>query len=280
MNRGQRSVRLLRLVPPAAAAVVAAGLACGPSPAAAEPLITGIATYALELAPGEESAAALISGDMTYALKRDCTAYRIEAALDMVLTGVGGNSVPMTMRSTLIEDGAALDFDLSGEMAGTAIEEAEGVATQTGDGLTVAVSSPAEKTFAVPGPVLFPVGMVEAAIAAAKAGRTFADFQVFDGSGHGEEVWALSVLIAPVPASEDLGEEALFASGLGFGDLDRWRMTFTYFKPGGADQTPAFSTEAIVYANGFALATVYDLGPVALKLKLIDFSPVPPKPCA
>jgi hypothetical protein len=269
----------LRISRPACLAVVAAVLACGPSPVSAEPLITGTATYALELAPGKQSVAAFISGDMTYALKRECTAYRIEAALDLKISGPTGE-VPMTMRSTLVEDGKALDFDIAGDVGGNVIEKARGTATQTDGGLTVAVSSPSEKSFVVPGPVYFPVAVVEEAIAAAKAGRTFADYRVFDGSGNGEEVWALSVLIVPVPASADLGEEALFAAGLGFEDLDRWRMTFTYFKPGGTDQTPAFSTEAVVYANGFALATVYDLGPVALKLKLIDFSPVPPKPCA
>lgn len=253
----------------------------GAGPLASDPLITGATTYELELDPGKSAAAAAnIFGEMTLSLKRDCSAYRTEVAMDIGLSTPDGKTVPMTMRSTLIESGNTLDFDLSGEFGRSSIEEAKGTARRTDAGLDVSITAPADKAFAVAGPVLFPIAMIEAALAAAQAGQTFADFKVFDGSGHGEDVWSLSVLIAPVSPSEDFGEEALFASGLGFEALDRWRMKFSYFEPDtGGEQVPAFATEAIVYANGFALATVYDLGGVTLRVKLIGFAPLAPTPC-
>lgn len=264
------------MLPGALAILAGAGLAADAS--AAEPLITGTANYAITMTADGASSDGGMSGDMTYALKRECDAYRIEASLDLAIAGPAGD-MPMKMRSVLIERETALDFDLSGDMAGTVIEKAKGTATKTGDGLSVAITEPAAKTWTVPGPVLFPVAMVEEAIRVAEAGGTFAEHKVFDGSGNGEELWTLSLVITPVAESADLGEEALFATGLGFEDLDRWRMKFSYFKPGAGDQMPAFATEAIVYANGFALATTYDLGPVALHLQLIDFTPEAPKPC-
>lgn len=252
------------------------------TPLAAEPLITGSATYEIEFDADKStgSAAAGIFGEMILSLKHDCTAYRTDAAIDITFAPASGKPLKMAMRSTLVEDGDTLDFQIASEMGNAIAERAEGTARRSDDGISVALTAPSKKTFTVAGPVLFPIAMIEAALAAAKAGKTFVDLQVFDGSAEGEEVWSLSVIVTPVAASEDLGEEALFATGLGFEALDRWRMKFSYFKSrAGGDQMPAFSTEAIVYANGFTLASVYDLGGAAVRLKLIDFSPIPPTPC-
>lgn len=251
-------------------------------PLAAEPLITGSATYEIDLDPSRSvNGANGISGEMTMSLTRSCTAYRTDATIDLTFSAPTGRSATMNLRSILVEDGNSLNFDVDGRMGGIVIERSEGIARKTDDGLAVSFSAPEGKTFAAHGPVLFPIAVIEAALDAAKAGKTFAQFQVFDGSGGGEEVWTMSVVITPVPASEDFGEEALFPEGLGFESMDRWRMKFSYFRSDGGigDQTPAFSTEAVVYANGFALATIYDLGGAAVRLKLIDFSPVEPKPC-
>ena len=122
--------------------------------------------------------------------------------------------------------------------------------------------------------------MLEAAIAAAKAGETFREFRTFDGTGSGEEVWTVSVLITPAGADDENEDDALFAAGLGFDDMARWRMGMSYFPPGsGGEQTPAFSTSMVVYENGFAQAAVYDLGEFAMSLTLSEFSPIAPKPC-
>jgi hypothetical protein len=182
--------------------------------------------------------------------------------------------------STHKETGPSLTFDITTSLADMEVDRASGTATRNGDGISVALEEPEERNINLTGDVLFPVAMLEAAIAAAKAGETFREFRTFDGTGGGEEVWTASVLITPADESDDSEDDAAFAAGLGFEDMARWRMALSYFPPGsGGEQTPAFSTSMVVYENGFAQAAVYDLGEIAMQLKLIEFRPTEPKPC-
>lgn len=122
--------------------------------------------------------------------------------------------------------------------------------------------------------------MLKAALAAAKAGETFTELRVFDGSGHGEEVWTLSIIISPEAKVKETADEAGLAAGLGLAGLRRWPMKLTYFPPStSGEQTPAFATSAVVYENGFSLGVAYDYQQFAMQLKLAEFKPIPPKPC-
>ena len=127
---------------------------------------------------------------------------------------------------------------------------------------------------------MFPMAMLEAAIQAAKNGKRFVQYQTFDGAGGGSEVWTVSALISPASAETD-EDEAMFVEGLGYGELEHWRMALSYFPPGSnaGEQTPTFSTSMVVYENGFAQAAVYDFGQFAMKLTLTEIQPIPPKPC-
>ncbi len=164
------------------------------------------------------------------------------------------------------ENGSSLSFELTTSLADMEVDHAQGTATRSADGVSVALTEPTKRTFAIDRKALFPVAMIEAAIAAAKAGETFREFRTFDGTGKGEEVWTVSVLITPAGEDDENEDDALFAAGLGFEDMARWRMGLSYFPPGsGGEQTPAFSTSMVVYENGFAQAAVYDLGQFAMQ---------------
>ena len=177
------------------------------------------------------------------------------------------------------ETGSSLAFDVTTSLADMEVDRAKGTATRTRRHLGRAQGA-GEVDLRSPGDALFPVAMIEAAIAAAKAGETFREFRTFDGTGKGEEVWTVSVLITPAGEDDENEDDALFAAGLGFDDMARWRMGLSYFPPGsGGEQTPAFSTAMVVYENGFAQAAVYDLGEFAMSLKLSEFRPIAPKPC-
>ncbi len=261
---------------------LAAFLATGPA-FAADPLVTGAVIYELELDRVRSGTDPLgsVSGQLVMSLSLDCKAYRSEASLDAAFDSAEGSTLSLAMKSTLVEDGDTLQFELNGVLDGVTVEQSAGTARRTGDGLRVSLTRPAIGERSFDGPIFFPVAMVDAVIAAAKEGKSFAEFKAFDGSGKGEEVWSVSVIIGKVSDDADVGEEALFAAGLGYEKLKRWRMTFSYFPPvAGADQAPAFSTDGIVYENGFTLAAVYDLGAIALRLRLVEFKPLPPKPCA
>lgn len=245
---------------------------------AAEPIATGLAVYDIGLGPAKDGSVAAISGTMSARLERDCDTYITEASLDAEISGPGGVAMPLSVVSSHRETADSLDFDIATSLSDTVVEAASGVATRGPGGLSVAVEEPEVRTVALDGPALFPVAMLEASIAAAQAGETFREFRTFDGTGNGQEVWTVSVLITPAGTAAD-EEEAMFAAGLGFGDLERWRMSLSYFPPGGGEQMPAFSTSMVVYENGFAQAAVYDLGQFAMRLTLTEFQPIPPKPC-
>ncbi|HET7714884.1 MAG TPA: DUF1849 family protein [Bauldia sp.] len=249
-------------------------------PAVAEDLVTGLAVYEVGLDPSKGEGVASISGTMSARLLRECDTYVTEAELEADLTGLDGATLPLIVVSSHAETAKSLSFELTTTLGGMQVDHAAGTATRNDQGISVTLKEPTEREFTLEGDALFPVAMLEAAIAAAKAGETFREFSTFDGTGRGEEVWTVSVLITPVDEDDQDEEDALFAAGLGFEDMARWRMALSYFPPGAnGEQTPAFSTSMVVYENGFAQAAVYDLGEVAMQLKLIEFSPIPPKPC-
>lgn len=261
-------------------AVLAAGCALAGAAQAQAPLVTGLAVYEIGLDPSKRGGLATISGTMTAKLERDCDTWITEAELDADIAGPDGMSLPLRVVSSHRESGPTLTFDISTALADMEVDRAGGTATRNGTGISVALEKPRKRELTLTGDALFPVAMLEAAIAAAKAGERFREFRTFDGTGKGEEVWTVSVLIAPAGENDGTGDEALFAVGLGFDDMARWRMGLSYFPPGsGGEQTPAFSTSMVVYENGFAQAAVYDLGEFAMSLKLTEFRPLKPKPC-
>lgn len=261
-------------------AVLAAGCVFAVPAHAQAPLVTGLAVYEVGLDPSKSAGLGAITGTMTASIERDCETWITEAELDAEIAGADGMSLPLRVVSSHRETGESLTFDVTTSLADMEVDRASGAATRDGDGIAVALDEPEARELTLPGNVLFPVAMLEAAIAAARSGETFREFRTFDGTGNGEEVWTVSALITPVRAGDQNEEDALFAAGLGFEDMARWRMGMSYFPPAsGGEQTPAFSTSMVVYENGFAQAAVYDLGDFAMSLTLSEFSPIPPKPC-
>jgi hypothetical protein len=239
-----------------------------------------MAVYEVGLDPSKDSAVASITGTMSTRLELRCDTYMTDAELNANLVGPDGTGLPLKVVSSHSEGPSSLSFEMTTSLGDMQVDHARGIATRKADGISVALTEPAKRTFAIDRDALFPVAMIEAAITAAKAGETFREFRTFDGTGNGEEVWTVSVLITPQGQGKENEDEALFAAGLGFEDMARWRMGLSYFPPGaGGEQMPAFSTSMVVYENGFAQAAVYDLGQFAMSLKLIEFSPIAPKPC-
>jgi len=259
----------------AAAAVLAAPAMAG------EPMVTGVAIYEIGLDPsGKGGGLASIAGSMRAKVEHICGAYVTDAELDAELAGPDGGRMPLNVVSHHRESAEDLAFEVRTRLANMEVDAAAGTAVREDEGLAVALDEPKPGTVMLPGKVMFPMAMLEAAIAAAQEGRRFVQFRTFDGTGGGAEVWTVSVVITPVDGAAD-EDEAMFVDSLGFGDMAHWRMAFAYFPPGAAagEQTPAFSTRMVVYENGFAQAAVYDLGQFAMKLTLTEFQPIPPKPC-
>ena len=267
---------------PVAGIALAVGLTAGavaPALAAGE-LATGTATYDVYLDPSKPSLFAGLSGRVVTIVSRTCNAYH--TSLDMIADVVGskGSAVRLETKVATVEDGDTLFFDIVNKLAGEELEHSRGSATRTADGLKVRLESPAKKTIEIKGPALFPMEMVKGAFEAAKSGKTFDQFSVFDGSGHGARVWAVSAVIgAPRPSDPLAGGRAAWEPGLA--GLHSWPITFTYFPsqaPG--ELVPAFQSLAMMFENGFATAALYDFSEFATKLKLVDFEPIEPTECA
>jgi len=264
------------------ALAVAVGVLAPHAATAATPLITGAATYELTLDEDSTAVGLMlgVSGTMTATMTQACETYRTEVDLAAELEGPGGGTLPMRMRSVEVEDAESLSFDLLGEFASIEIERAEGRASKTDESIVVSLAQPKSEQLRFGGDVLFPIAMLRQTMAAARTGERLIEFQTYDGSGYGRQVWRVSVLIAEADEADDIDEEGLFAAGLGFADMSRWRMKFSYFsREATGEMTPAFSTETIVYDNGFSQAAVYDFEQFAVRLKLVEFKPIPPEPC-
>lgn len=272
----------MRFLEIAASATSGLVLCVVPFSAVGEELVTGAAIYEVSLddtKAGFASDLAGLEGTMTVTLTRECRAYRSELDLATTIIGPDGEEVPMSMQSTHVEDETSLDFTLRGEFAMMEIERAKGVAVREGDEIAVSLEEPDADTLTVDGDVLFPMAMTRDLIAAAGDGERFIEYKLYDGSGFGREAWLVSVVIGEAGEDEE-AEDTPFAAGLGFADMERWHMTFNYFTPEPADQmTPAFSTSAILYKNGFSQAAVYDFGQFAMGLKLVEFKPIAATPC-
>ena len=261
---------------------LAVGLTAGAvAPAlAAEELATGTATYDLYLDPSKPSLFAGLSGRVVSSVSRTCNAYHTSLDLVAEVFGTKGNAVTLETKSITVEDGDTLQFDIQNKLGGEVLGHSRGSATRTADGLKVTLEAPAKKTIQIKGPALFPVEMVKGAFEAAKNGKTFHQFSVFDGSGHGSRVWAVSAVIGAPRTSDPLaGGRAAWEPALA--GLRSWPITFTYFPsqaPG--ESVPAFQSIANMFENGFANAALYDFSEFATKLKLIEFKPSEPTGCA
>jgi hypothetical protein len=278
---GLTGVRYAPSMKRAGIAIFALSAVAGTPPAAAVEVLTGISTYELSLDPAQPAGMiASVSGELVQTVKRLCSGYELDSAMQANLAGEDGRSIPFGLKAKYREDGDVLHFSVKGDMGPMSVESAEGVARKTGEGISVSVTAPEERTIELKGNILFPVAATMALLQAAADGKRFTEFAQFDGSGGAKDVWALSATIGAPKTGPAVEDEAGFAAALGLDPMTRWDMQLSYFPPGGTgDQTPAFRSSALVYANGFSPAAHFDYGMFAMVLTLTGFEPLPPEPC-
>lgn len=245
------------------------------------PLVNGEAVYDLSLDPKDVNGGlAGLEGEFRYRYQKICEAYETEIEMGVDIIAPGDHAMPLVTWGRMVETASALDFAIRNDMAGIRIEEAKGVATRSEGTVSVEPESPDSPSFVLDGDVLFPTQMMLQAIEAAGEGRTVAEYEVFAGADDDTGVLLVSVVISPVRAEVD-GDDALFASAMGFDQMDRWQMTFGYFPRAAAtDGPPMLTVSGTVYANGFMQAGVYDYGTFAMRFALSEFKPLAPVPCS
>jgi hypothetical protein len=169
----------------------------------AEELITGSATYDVSLSSsGGAMALSEVGGQMVEKITRDCDTYRMEVDLVADLVAPAGPPIQLTLRSRTVESPDALEFDHSSRLASTEVDGSAGTATRRGGVLSVTLTRPSEKTVEFDGDLLFPIGLLKSALAAAKQGETFVSFKTFKASGGGDEAWNVTIVISPAGDAE------------------------------------------------------------------------------
>ena len=257
----------------------------GPAGAATIPLATYRAVHDLVLDKTAEGAAIDTAKGrlVTEFTGSACTAYTTVTRLVTEGLDSEGDKQVHDQRSTTVEtpDGR-FEFTNESYANDKLAEESRGVAQRNGSGsqVTVQLRAPTHHRFAVAGGVAFPTEQIARVIAAAEAGERFLAFDVYDGSGSGEEVLATATVIgAPSTATDDIGDETAIADA-GLAAVRHWPVTISYFeKHAGTDESPFFVLTSILYENGIIRGVRMDYGSFALVGRLTRLDVLPSGPC-
>lgn len=216
-----------------------------------------------------------------------CAGYSLGTRLVTQIIDRNGKSTLTDMRSSTWEQarGGRFRFDTSQYMNQRLSERVKGIATRGkgGDAISIAISKPRKRRVRLGGDPLFPTQHSLTILAAARAGRSIVQANLYDGSEQGVKLFETTTLIGqavqpgtgksliPIKNAEDLDA------------LPSWPVTIGYFegkKPAKSDEgLPSYELSFRLYANGVSRRLVIDYGNFAIagELSRIDF--YKPKKC-
>lgn len=277
----------------ACAALLVAGLpAAGQTAMPAQPQVAPRATQAIVFVPHravydlslakrtDQSSVSAVRGRIVYDFSGNaCQGYALSFRQVTEVSVSGGDSNVSDLRSSTFEDDAGHSFKFSSQnylnqRLDTSID---GKADRGGSAVAVSLTSPKTARFDLPHGVVFPTGQMKGIVAAALAGQSVYESQVYDGSDGGQKTYNTLAVIGRLvdPARPRDGAAA------GRKELDgvpRWPVTISYFdssKGTMGEQTPVYALSFQVYANGLSTDIRLDYGDFALKgvLASLDFLP-------
>lgn len=197
-----------------------------------------------------------------------------------------GKTTLSDLRSTSWEDGAGKSyrFKIDTRMNDGDPSEIDGIAERTGDGVTVRLKQPVEKTFTLDGATVFPTEQIHRIIDAARAGKSVLELSVYDGSDTGEKVYnTLTVIGQPIPTERAIPEPDPSITSDAMKTLTRWPVTVSYYdqatKPNSGEQTPVYAMSFELYENGVSRALVLDYNDFVISGKMGTFNVKATKPC-
>ena len=275
-----------------AARVLGAGLlaaASGCGPAAAEPQAGGVALashlaiYDLKLANsrGKRSLEA-VRGRIVYDFSSACEGYGLQFRQVTSLDSGEGKTALSDLRATSWEDIEAKSFRFTSQnfLDDRLVENVDGNAERQSSGVAVKLTKPENKQFNAGG-AAFPTEHMRDILAAAHAGKSLLQIEVYDGSDNGQKVYqSLTVIGRKIPPNERKPSDAA-AGQSALAELDRWPVTISYFdksSPSG-EQTPVYSISFELYDNGISRALVLDYGDFAVSGEMTSLELKDTKPC-
>ncbi len=243
------------------------------------------AVYDISLLEAAEGAGvAGVSGRMVLEFTgSECAGYTSELRFVTETEGTDGTRQVIDSRSRIVESagGRALDFASQTYAGSMLAEESEGKADRDDGQITVALSRPGEKRFAIGEDVIFPTQQMERIIGAAREGKSFVSFAVYDGSERGETVFdSAGVIGKPSSVTDDATSELAIAEA-GMAGMRHWPVTLSYFdQRGGGEETPFYVMSLVVYDNGIGRTMKIDYGDFVLAGRMTGLEMLPETPCA
>jgi len=208
-----------------------------------------------------------------------CAGYKASLRFVLEIEDADGKSQVTDQRTYSFEDakGEALDFNNQTFIDDKLAEESRGRAKRTGKGIAVSLAKPKSKTLDLSDSVIFPTQQIERILAAAKAGRSFLDAEIYDGSEDGQKVYPTGVVIGPEMKDDDVGDEKAAA---GLSKLRHWPVTVSYFdKDAPGEATPSYVMSFVLLENGVQRDLKINYGDFAIVARLTSLELLKPSPC-
>ncbi|WP_160170943.1 cell envelope integrity EipB family protein [Lutibaculum baratangense] len=201
-----------------------------------------------------------------------CAGYETETRFLGEVSGETGAAVTDT-RSTTSEsaDGRRFSFHSERYTGDELLEETEGVARRTGEGVAVELERPDGESFALPADVAFPSQHMVMILEAALEGRRIVVSQVYDGSESGHFAYDTTTTIGrkKSPMPEDQPRDLQGNAGSAMSRWTSWPVTIAYFDPTSEDPyLPAYEFTYDLFANGISRSIRLDYGDFVLSGRL------------
>jgi hypothetical protein len=209
-----------------------------------------------------------------------CAGYKASLRFVLEIEGSDGKSQVTDQRTSSFEDpkGEALDFNNQTYIDDKLAEDSSGRAKRNGEGIAVSLAKPNAKTLDLAGSIIFPTQQIERILAAANAGQSFLDAEIYDGSEDGQKVYPTGVVIGREMAGDDVGAEK---AAEGLAKLRHWPVTISYFdKDDPGEATPSYVMSFVLLENGVQRDLKINYGDFAIvarlsSLELLDSAPCP-----
>ena len=289
MARSFRTGNARSLLLTAAATAFVSGSVGGRAEAAASgPFLAHQALYELSLVKSRGSNSINSArGRILYNFSGSaCEGYTSEFRQVSELDSGEGKVTLSDLRSTSWEDGAGKSyrFKIDTRMNDADSSPVDGVAERSGDHITVKLTQPENKTFALDGATVFPTEQIQRIIAAARQGKSVLELMVYDGSDNGEKVYnTLSVIGQPIQGDRTIAAPDPSTSNDVMKSLTRWPVTVSYYdrdsKAKDGEQTPVYAMSFELFENGVSRALVLDYNDFVISGALGKFDVKDSKPC-
>ncbi len=265
-------MRVSRLA--AVSLVTVTGLWTGLGAAGAVPLVQHRAVYDLKLSDASErSGITGINGRMVYEIRGSaCEGYTVRFRYVTESTTTEASQITDQQTTTFEDaDGKSFSFvtksyanqDLTRELRGNAIREAQGVKIQ--------IDKPETKSFELK-PTQFPTQHLVDLIKRAKSGETFYETSIFDGSEDADRAMTTTVIVGKQASASTSDPEFKTLNALSGQKF--WPVDIAYFdeQTEGGEDTPEYRISFKLYENGLTRDLEMDYGDFTIHGQLVDLA--------